>query len=64
MNVALRKPMTREAFFAWAEAQDVRHEFDGSQPVAMTGGNLDHSCLLRNINRQPPGRPALRVNGP
>jgi Uma2 family endonuclease len=52
MNVALRKPMTREAFFAWAEAQDVRHEFDGSQPVAMSGGNLDHSRILRNINRQ------------
>jgi len=51
MNVALRKPMTREAFFAWAEAQEVRYEFDGIQPVAMTGGNLGHSCLIGNINR-------------
>jgi len=52
MNVALRKPMTREAFFAWAEAQEERYEFDGIQPVAMTGGNLDHSRIIRNINRQ------------
>jgi Uma2 family endonuclease len=51
MNVALRKPMTREAFFAWAEAQDVRHEFDGFQPVAMTGGNMGHSRIISNINR-------------
>jgi Uma2 family endonuclease len=51
MNVALRKPMTREAFFAWAEAQEGRYEFDGLRPVAMTGGNLGHSCLIGNINR-------------
>jgi Uma2 family endonuclease len=43
--------MTREAFFAWAEAQEERYEFDGIQPVPMTGGNLGHSCLIGNINR-------------
>jgi Uma2 family endonuclease len=52
MSNALRKPMTREAFFAWAEAQEGRYEFDGFQPVAMTGGNLGHSRMIRNINRQ------------
>lgn len=52
MNVALRKSMTREEFFDWAEVQDGRYEFDGFQPVAMTGGNLGHSRLIRNINRQ------------
>ncbi len=52
MNVALRKPTTREEFFDWAEVQDGRYEFDGFQPVAMTGGNLGHSRLIRNINRQ------------
>jgi len=51
MNVALRKPMTREAFFAWAEVQEGRYEFDGVQPVAMTGGNAGHSRIIRNINR-------------
>ncbi len=52
MNVALRKPMTQKEFFDWAEAQDVRYEFDGFQPVAMTGGNLGHSSLHGNLNRQ------------
>ena len=52
MNVALRKPMSREEFFAWAQRQEKRFEFDGIQPVAMTGGTLRHSQLLGNINRQ------------
>ena len=52
MNVALRKTMTQNEFFDWAEAQDERYEFDGFQPVAMTGGNLGHSRLIRNVNRQ------------
>jgi len=60
MNIALRKPMNREAFFAWAEAQEGRYEFDGVQPVAMTGGNLDHSCLIGNINRHLGNRLAGR----
>ncbi len=52
MTLALRKIMTRQEFFAWAEAQDIRYEFDGIQPVAMTGGSLGHSLLAGNINRQ------------
>jgi Uma2 family endonuclease len=51
MNVALRKPMTREAFFAWNEAQEGRYEFDGIQPVAMTGGTMGHSVTIGNIIR-------------
>ena len=52
MNAALRRPMTREEFFDWAQRQDQRYEFDGFQPVAMTGGNLGHSQVMRNVNRQ------------
>ena len=52
MNVALRKPMTQKEFFDWAEAQEKRYEFDGFQPIAMTGGDLGHSRLIRNVNRQ------------
>jgi hypothetical protein len=67
MNVALRKPMSRQEFFAWAEAQDERYEFDGFQPVAMTGDNLGHSSVAGNIIQQlrnrlagkPAGRSAL-----
>lgn len=52
MTLALRKIMTQQEFFNWAEAQDARYEFDGFQPVAMTGGNLGHSRVIRNVNRQ------------
>jgi hypothetical protein len=49
MNAPLRKPGRQEEFFAWAEAQDTRYGFDGSQPVAMTGGNVTHNRLIRNL---------------
>ena len=52
LNVALRKPqMTHQQFFAWAEAQDTRHEFDGFQPVAKIGGTLRHNTMTNNIHR-------------
>jgi Uma2 family endonuclease len=50
MNVALRKPWTPERFLAWAETQEERYEFDGIQPVAMTGGNKRHDVITRNIS--------------
>ena len=52
MSIALRKVMTQQEFFDWAETQDMRYEFDGFQPVAMTGGTLGHSCVIRNVNFQ------------
>ena len=50
MNVALQKPWTIERFLAWAERQDARYEFDGVQPVAMTGGNANHNRITGNIH--------------
>ena len=44
--------MTRQEFLDWAQTQDRRYEFDGFEPVAMTGGTLGHSLLAGNINRQ------------
>jgi Uma2 family endonuclease len=50
MSVTFRVPiMTRDQFFDWAEAQGGRYEFDGFQPVAMTGGNLNHNQIAINI---------------
>jgi len=49
MNVALRKPWTQEQFFSWAEAQEARYEFDGVQPVAMTGGTNGASAIGVNL---------------
>src|SRR5271166_6291166 len=58
MNVPLHKPWTQEQFFSWAETQDARYEFDGSQPVAMTGGNAGHAVI--GINLQTALRARLR----
>jgi Uma2 family endonuclease len=50
MSVALRKPlMTRAQFFEWAQAQDMRHEFDGFKPVAMTGDTFNHGQIAQNL---------------
>ncbi|MEO8716535.1 MAG: Uma2 family endonuclease [Acetobacteraceae bacterium] len=56
MNVALRtRRMTRGEFFDWAQAQPARFEFDGFQPVAMTGGTFGHDQITANL------RDALRA---
>ncbi len=55
MNIALRKPMTVEQFLAWEERQELRWEFDGLQPVAMTGGTDGHEVIggvLRALLRE------------
>jgi Uma2 family endonuclease len=56
-NVALSKlRMTREEFFAWAQLQGARYEFDGFQPVAMTGASVNHNHIVGNIHRALYGR--------
>ena len=49
MNVALRKPLTLEEFLAWEEGQELRYEFDGFQPVAMTGGSRPHARVCARL---------------
>jgi Uma2 family endonuclease len=39
------KPLTLEEFLDWERSQPERYEFDGIQPVAMTGGSRIHSRL-------------------
>jgi len=41
MSTAL-KPLTLDEFLAWERSQPARYEFDGVQPVAMTGGSRPH----------------------
>lgn len=51
MSVGVRLPrMSRQAFLDWAESQEERYEFDGFQPVAMTGGTINHSQMIGNLN--------------
>ena len=50
MNVALCQPsMTRDQFLYWVQTQEGRYEFDGFQPVAMTGGTGNHNRICQNI---------------
>ncbi len=49
MNVALRQPMTVEEFLDWEGRQELRYEFDGFQPVAMTGGTRAHDAIQVNV---------------
>ena len=51
MNIALQRPMSRDEFLDWAEAQDAPYEFDGVRPVEMTGGNILHDRLRRRLAR-------------
>jgi Uma2 family endonuclease len=49
MSAALHKAMTLDEFLAWEERQELRYEFDGFAPMAMTGGSLEHSAIERNL---------------
>ena len=42
-------PMTVAEFLAWEEAQELRWEFDGFAPVAMTGGTEAHEIIQLNL---------------
>jgi len=67
------KPLTADEFLDWERSQPVRYEFDGIQPVAMTGGNVPHARVIARlvaslVNRvQPPCEafgPELKVLTP
>ena len=46
---AVTKPMTLEAFLDWESRQELKYEFDGFQPVAMTGGTAAHARVQFNL---------------
>jgi Uma2 family endonuclease len=56
MNLALRKPMSLAEFLEWEERQELRYEFDGVAPVAMTGGTRGHAAIQRNLAYALTGR--------
>lgn len=41
--------MTLPEFLAWEERQALRHEFDGLQAAAMTGGTRAHAAIQANL---------------
>lgn len=51
MPVARLKPMSVEEFLAWEHRQELRYEFDGVQPVAMTGDTVEHTVIAFDLVR-------------
>jgi Uma2 family endonuclease len=49
MSNAQRRPMTLDEFLAWERRQELRFEFDGVAPVAMTGGTANHAVIADNV---------------
>lgn len=49
MNLALRRPMTLAEFLDWEDRQELKYEFDGFGPVAMTGGTAAHAAIQGNL---------------
>jgi len=45
MSIIARKPMTLQEFLSREERQELKYEFDGTQPVAMTGGTANPSSI-------------------
>ena len=67
MGVISRRPMSLSEFLAWEERQEERWEFDGAQPVAMTGGTFAHETIgatLRAVLRERLRDKPCRVLGP
>jgi Uma2 family endonuclease len=64
MSAVLQRPMSLTEFLAWEEKQELRYEFDGFQPVAMTGGTARHELIGNRLRailyenlRGKPSRP-------
>lgn len=49
MDTALDRPWTTEAFLAWEDRQEGKHEFDGQAVIPMTGGSLAHQRIIWNL---------------
>jgi Uma2 family endonuclease len=49
VSVALHKPVNLAEFLAWEERQELRYEFDGFEPVAVTGGTIAHGQITFDL---------------
>jgi Uma2 family endonuclease len=63
ISMARREPMTLDEFLVWERRQELRYEFDGFEPVAMTGWTLNHSAITAEVVAALRGRlrPGCRV---
>lgn len=49
MSAALQYTMTLAEFLDWENRQPMKYEFDGFEPVAMTGGTAAHAFIQVNL---------------
>ena len=49
MSANLLQSLTADEFLAWERRQDLRYEFDGIRPLAMTGGTVNHAAIMDNV---------------
>jgi Uma2 family endonuclease len=49
MNVVVRPRISLADFLDWERDQPQRYEFDGTQPIPVTGGTVAHARLVRRI---------------
>ncbi|MBV9251434.1 MAG: Uma2 family endonuclease [Acetobacteraceae bacterium] len=49
MDTVLDRPWTAEAFLAWEDRQEGKHEFDGQHVIEMTGGSIAHQRIVFNL---------------
>ena len=49
MDTILDRPWTMEAFLAWEDRQEGKHEFDGRRVIPMTGGSIAHQRIVGNL---------------
>jgi Uma2 family endonuclease len=56
MRALAHSPMTLAEFLDWEGRQPLKHEFDGSRPIAMLGGTTAHARIQRNLSTSIDGR--------
>lgn len=49
MSARLAETWSLESFLAWEAEQELKHEFDGREPIAMAGGSREHASLQTNL---------------
>jgi len=50
MSAALQVRMTVDEFLDWENQQELKYEFDGFEPLAMSGGTETHATLQHNLH--------------
>ena len=56
MSAVLKQRMNLEAFLEWENREELKYEFDGFEPVGMTGGSAEHAAIQVNVIREPGNR--------